>query len=1003
VTARDGLPRTPSTEALFRALVENGDEFTYLLDCDDLDGPALYVSPQAERVVGSSADEIAARGRHFSERVDPRDRARVARAARLTARTGERFDEEYRVVGADGAVRWIRDRGTVLPAGQRHGRLWLGRAIDITARRETQEQASIEEELHRQLIQQLPGVVFRLSSDGLQPRVTYVSSQVERLVGYAAPDWLEDTNLWWRIVHPDDIDAANADWAYAVATETPFRSEHRLRHADGTWVWVREETHPIRDAGGKLIGWQGLTTDITEAKLAEEARQASEARYQALVEQLPAVVYVDSHDGRPRSIYVSPNSEAILGHPAEGYRDDTTLWPRTMHPDDRDRVLEAWREAVRTEQPFHTVYRFVRPDGEPVWVRDTSILIRDEKGDPLYWQGVILDVSAQVRAEEQLLDQQARYRALVEGIPAVIYEMDPDDERRTLYVSPQIEQLLGYTRQEWLDQPDIWIELLHPDDREVELAAHDLHNETGEPWRREYRLIAADGAVVWVRDQAVLVRDEHARPHLWQGVLLDITAQKEAEEQLRTANDELEFRVIARTSQLEEANELMSLEIGERRRAEQQLRIAEERYRRLVEDLPAVVYIWQVRDAPDGTDHAYVSPQIEQLLGFTPHEWLDGWGVWGSRLHPHDRERVLEAADRIRRTGGPFQLEYRYLAKDGRIVWVLDQATLFLRDDAGLPMLYQGVMMDITARKEAERKAAEAEQRFRELAEASPVSTWGFDVSHDTQPPTVTLDYVGPQVAEVLGYPVASWIDDPQRWYDMVHPDDRARLQQLSAVTWVSGGPWAVDFRMIAADGRVVWMHDRGRCVGRDELGRPTRFVGVVMEVTSERETELRIRADETALRSLLEGMPAVTWTELSDPTTGWRRFAYISPQTVELFGYEADELLAEPGHFERMVHPDDLPRVLARIDEAESTGEPWVDEFRARHRDGSWRWFHAAARRITPDDVQPGVWQGVTVDITEQRGEGRGGSAVRPAKTVVIDDVEAIVTRPAGEGRYSG
>ena len=84
--------------------------------------------------------------------------------------------------------------------------------------------------------------------------------------------------------------------------------------------------------------------------------------------------------------------------------------------------------------------------------------------------------------------------------------MGPDDERQTLYVSPHVEEVLGYTRDEWLDQPDIWIELLHADDREVVLAQHDRHNETGEPWDLEYRLIANDGRVVWVHDRAILIR-----------------------------------------------------------------------------------------------------------------------------------------------------------------------------------------------------------------------------------------------------------------------------------------------------------------------------------------------------------------------------------------------------------------------------------------------------------------------------------------------------------------
>jgi len=99
---------------------------------------------------------------------------------------------------------------------------------------------------------------------------------------------------------------------------------------------------------------------------------------------------------------------------------------------------------------------------------------------------------------------EANYRALVENLPAVIYQVAPDDDRRTKYVSPHVETALGYSREEWLDQPDIWMELLHPEDREPTLAAHDLHNETGRPWSREYRLIASDGQVVWFRDVANL-------------------------------------------------------------------------------------------------------------------------------------------------------------------------------------------------------------------------------------------------------------------------------------------------------------------------------------------------------------------------------------------------------------------------------------------------------------------------------------------------------------------
>jgi PAS domain S-box-containing protein len=93
-----------------------------------------------------------------------------------------------------------------------------------------------------------------------------------------------------------------------------------------------------------------------------------------------------------------------------------------------------------------------------------------------------------------------------------------------------------------------------------------------------------------------------------------------------------------------------------------------------------------------------------------------------------------------------------------------------------------------------------------------------------------------------------------------------------------------------------------------------------------------------------------------------------MGAQVAELLGYSADELLAEPGHFERLVHPDDRDRVMTRARRADRTGEPWVDEYRVVHRDGSTRWFHGSARRVTPDGVSPALWQGVTMDITSSR-----------------------------------
>jgi diguanylate cyclase (GGDEF)-like protein/PAS domain S-box-containing protein len=122
-----------------------------------------------------------------------------------------------------------------------------------------------------------------------------------------------------------------------------------------------------------------------------------------------------------------------------------------------------------------------------------------------------------------------RYRTLVEQLPAAVYIDGLDDSATTLYISPRIEEMLGYPVDDWEHTPELWPRLLHPDDRERTLAAQAQHNETGLPFREEYRLIAKDGREVWIRDEAVMICDDGGRALYSQGVMYDITESKEAE------------------------------------------------------------------------------------------------------------------------------------------------------------------------------------------------------------------------------------------------------------------------------------------------------------------------------------------------------------------------------------------------------------------------------------------------------------------------------------------
>jgi len=129
------------------------------------------------------------------------------------------------------------------------------------------------------------------------------------------------------------------------------------------------------------------------------------------------------------------------------------------------------------------------------------------------------------------------FRSLVEGIPAILYIDEVDDASTNLYTSPQVEEMLGFTPEEWRSDADLWPRRLHPEDREAALAAHHASNASGARYYAEYRFFARDDREVWIRDDAILVRDDNGGPLYWRGVMTDITEQKKAEEKLRWSLD----------------------------------------------------------------------------------------------------------------------------------------------------------------------------------------------------------------------------------------------------------------------------------------------------------------------------------------------------------------------------------------------------------------------------------------------------------------------------------
>jgi PAS domain S-box-containing protein len=271
-------------------------------------------------------------------------------------------------------------------------------------------------------------------------------------------------------------------------------------------------------------------TQRAEAKL-----RAAEVRYRTLVEQIPAVTFMAVLGEGENEVYVSPHIETLLGFTQTEWLENPFLWYSQLHPDDRELWNEEFARGCRTGGPFRAECRFIARAGHVVWVRGEARVVKDDRGRPLFLQGVALDITESKRAEALLLREvvrttEERYRDLVHGLGAVVWEAEPLPFQFTL-VSRQAQEMLGFPPDRWIREPGFWSSRIHPADRDVVLGAWHEAIRGRSDHAFEYRVFAADGRLIWLQDTVRVIRSDEGQPRQLLGVMLDITARKHADEE----------------------------------------------------------------------------------------------------------------------------------------------------------------------------------------------------------------------------------------------------------------------------------------------------------------------------------------------------------------------------------------------------------------------------------------------------------------------------------------
>lgn len=557
------------------------------------------------------------------------------------------------------------------------------------------------------------------------------------------------------------------------------------------------------------------------------------AFYRALCETFPDGLLISDEQGRivrvnHRLEEMSGYSrEELLGEPVEILVPEGS---RGRHARERERFTAAG--GVRHMGTGLPIW-LRRKDGDEVPV-DVA-LVPFETPDGSLTVAAVREDTARRRAEELLRRSEERYRLLVERSPAITHISRLDATSSTIYISPQVERILGYAPHEWETDPELWVRILHPEDRDRALAANERLVARGEPFDLDYRMLARDGRVVWVHEESDVVRDEDGRPVYAQGVMFDVTEAKEAEEAQRT-----------HLRQLAAIAELSRMAVGGR-----PLQAVLDRAAELTAGILEVPLV----------DVFEVDEEGRALVLRAGVGWRDG--LVGALKIPLDSgapAAIAAARDEpfvyrdLASDAGPegSSLPVEHGAVSGILTAVRGRRVLgVLGAHATVPRAFPpyatdllrsiaGVLAQAMERDEADRLLRERERRLAEAQAIAHLGSWEWD-------PQTDRSEWSDEVFRIFGLDPEAGPLSYGAFLGMIHEEDRDRVEAEIRTAIEVGGSYAVDYRIRRPDGGERFVREQGRVDAPDRPAR--RVVGTVLDVTDLRRAEQELAASLERLR----------------------------------------------------------------------------------------------------------------------------------------------------------
>ncbi len=611
---------------------------------------------------------------------------------------------------------------------------------------------------------------------------------------------------------------------YALYTQTilptvksgkSWEGEHTLRTQKGRLcpVWTRFD--PVLDKEGNLTHAISIMRDASDSMRLRNALTQTERHLHFLAENSSDCLFrLRLTDWRWD--YVSSAIQSITGYKPQDFYNTPMLF-KSLIPEDWTETYELWwSEFHKGESRYEYESPLLHRDGSKKWVNQRITVVKEHDGTPIAIEGIITDVTERRKAQEELATTQSSLNFISNSTSDIFFKITIP-EGRYEYISPSVQQFSGYTHAEYLENPFLIRDIIHPDWLDYFAEAWTEHLKGIVRPDYEFQFIHKSGDIRWASQRLIMHKDVNGTPIAVEGMVTDITRHK---------------------------------------RAETALKESEQQYRFLAENITDVV--WTMDAAFTFT---YATPSVEIMWGYTKEELaaLDMRTLFTPEaLITFGHAQKLRAEAEAKGDFGHVnRLEMEHITKDGTFIWAETVIRRTFTED-GTPAGYQGISRDITERRKAEQALKGSEQQYRMLAESITDVVW--TLSND-----LVFTFATPSVINLWGYTVDEFleIEFPQLFTPTAMAEIRQAMETRKEAE--ANGDFEhvnrLELEHYRKDGSTIWAESVIRRL-YNEKNEPLGYQGVSRDMSERKHAEASVMESEARFRTLFEDSPISLWEE---------------------------------------------------------------------------------------------------------------------------------------------